>query len=173
MPGRNPDFIPWRKSLARATILEDLVNGTLSLDNNEVPAEIAYEHYRKKPEFAEVVFSQFKARLSDHRKQVKKNYDRAHKEEKALCHDRTLFPRRLKNLRRELVFDLHPAKPILRQMVKEGTYKNKTPREVWSLDANFQVFPLDKFRQRIYQEIRRWKFVNYLNAKREEGHFEI
>ena len=90
-----------------------------------------------------------------------------------MYHDRVLFPRKLKNQRGELVFDLHPAKLLLRQDIEEKKHIGKTPRELWNARIEYQQFKPSIFTHRIYQEIRRVKMVNFLNQQREEkGKFE-
>jgi len=116
-----------------------------------------------------VEFSQFKARLRDHRKQVKGDLGRAQEEEELLISDRKIFPRRYINTRGEPVFDLHPAKDLLRQDVAEKKHRVLTPQELWRSRMEYQDFDKSIFRNRIYQAVRREKFLNYLQQQREEG----
>lgn len=69
---KNPDFIEWRGSAAKERLLKDLKDGQLPLENTELSVEDAWVHYEKEAGFENVVFKQFKQRLADHRKQVKK-----------------------------------------------------------------------------------------------------
>ena len=170
---KKSDWIMWRGSKARALLLEAVVKGEIPVDHNEMSAEQAFNLFKDKPEFEGVVFSQFKERLSDHRHQVKNGRKRSAEEEKCLAHDRTLFPRKLVNSRGELVFDLHPAKMILREMVEEGVNRRKTPREMWLSRPEFQAFKLKIFGKRIRQEVRRKKYCNMVDKKREGGWYEI
>ncbi len=113
-------WISWRGSEARNVLMMNLIDGILPVEAKRVPAEEAWEIYKTMDEFANVVFDQFNERLTDHRKQVGENKIRAAKELDALAHDRCLFPRQPVNHRGELVFDLHPAKLLLRADVKAG-----------------------------------------------------
>ena len=90
-------------------------------------------------------------------------------EMEAYIRDRQFFPRELRNHHNELVFDLHPAKQLLRSDIKQGHHLGKKPKEVWESRLVYQDFPLAIFRSRIYQEIRRTKFINWLNEQRELG----
>jgi hypothetical protein len=88
----NPDWITWRNSTPRQIVMLDLINGFLPLDPTEMSAEEAWEiHYRHIADFSEVVFSQFKARLADHRRLVRRDLHTAAHEAAALAHDRLLF----------------------------------------------------------------------------------
>ena len=62
---------------------------------------------------------------------------------------------------------------ILREIVKEGTHVGKTPRQLWMSREEFQQFTSEIFSRRIKQEIRRKKFLNMLQKKREGGWYEI
>ena len=89
----NPLFIDWTPSEARIVLLDDLEEGILSSEEDEVPAEVAYEVYKNLPAFKDlVVFDQFKDQLRDHWKQVKKRREQLSVEMAALLHDRQLYP---------------------------------------------------------------------------------
>ncbi|GAX20554.1 hypothetical protein FisN_3Hu596 [Fistulifera solaris] len=62
--------IDWRNSEARVIIITELESKRLPLDEKECSAEQAWAKYGKMVEFAHVPFSQFKARLADHRLQA-------------------------------------------------------------------------------------------------------
>jgi len=166
----NPDWIDWRNSEARQIILEDLEEGILPLDANEVSAERAWDFYRHLPEFVGpgVVFSQFKERLKDHRKQVKRRQDQSRRESQALAHDRQLYPRQMHNHRGEPVFDLSNAKQLLHDDVKDKKHLSMTPSELQRTRREYMIFKPNKFKHRIYQEVRRQKFIFYLELKRAE-----
>jgi hypothetical protein len=164
-------WISWKGSEARAVLMKDLIDDILPVEATRITAEEAWEVYKTMDEFADVVFDQFKERLRDHRKQVGENKIRAAKELDALAHDRRLFPRQTVNHRGELVFDLHAAKLLLRADVEAGKQLRMTPRELQMTNISYQLFKPDIFRQRIYQEVRRSKFVNYLKERRAKGFF--
>jgi len=168
------NWIAWRNSVQRDILLDDLLCGVLPVEASELSAEQAWIIcYSQMAEFASVPFSQFKARLQDHRKQVKERLARSRAEEIALTHDRTIFPRQLRNSRGELVFDLAPAKLLLRRDMKANKHKQMTPKELQSTRDEYSGFNSRKFKERIYQEIRRNKFINYLNAKRDKQGIQL
>ena len=49
-----------------------------------------------------------------------------------------------------------------------GLNKDSPPQEIWYSRPEYQEFELKVFTQRIYQEIKRTKYINYLNDKREK-----
>ena len=116
-----------------------------------------------------VQFDQFKARLRDHRNQISEKVYQARADAEAVRHDLRNFPRKPINQRGELVFDLHPAKNLLREDIKRGRHVGKTPTELRSTRDEYRDFQLNIFKQRIYQEIRYQKFVRYLEQRRATG----
>jgi hypothetical protein len=170
-PSKNEGWIKWRASKARIVLMQDLIDGILPVESSRISAEDAWDIYKTMEEFATVVFSQFKARLQDHRKQISDNKIRAARELEFLVHDKSLFPRQKVNHRGELVFDLHPAKRLLRADIKAGKHLSMTPQELHVTNGAYQMFTLDIFRMRIYQEVRRSKFLNHLKERRAKGLF--
>jgi hypothetical protein len=82
------------------------------------------------------------------------------------AHDRQLIPRQTENHRGEPVFDLSPAKMLLRADVLAGKHLTMTPSQLQQSQAAYAPFDARKFKHRIYQEVRREKYLNYLARKR-------
>jgi hypothetical protein len=164
-----PLNIDWIHSEAKKVILADLMDGHLSLDENVVSAETAFQVYKahRLEAFADVGFDQFKLRLKDHRDQVSKLHAASLWEEAAFQHDRVLVePRGTHNHRGEPIFDKSPAQELLRQDVKELQHSEMSPMDLWHSRPEYMVFRLDIFRHRIYQEVRLQKYWNHLEDKR-------
>ena len=163
--------IDWIHSETKKVILADLTDGHLSLDENVVSAENAFRVYKAhRPEpFAEVSFDQFKQRLKDHRKQVKKLHEASQFDEAAFQHDRLLVqPQGTHNHRDEPIFDRSPAQELLRQDVKNRQHDEMSPMDLWRSRPEYIVFALNIFRQRIYQEVRLQKYWTHLEDKRKK-----
>ena len=82
--------------------------------------------------------------------------------------DRKLYPEQLHNHNGELIFARHPANKCLQEDVKAKKHMNMTPSQIHSSRSEYKVFDLKMFNRRINQEIRRVKFINYLEWKRTE-----
>jgi hypothetical protein len=159
--------INWRTSQARVIIIFDLENNILPLDETEFSALDAWNTcYKNIWEFREVPFRQFKERLRDHRQQVAARYANSLDEGFQLAHDRLLFPRKTHNHRGEPVFDLSPAKPLLQEDVKNSKHTTMSSRELWETRPEYRCFKPCKFKDRIHQEVRRQKFMHYLQLQR-------
>jgi hypothetical protein len=168
-PSKRPGWIEWRNCVPKHIIMNDLETGVLPIDAEEMSAEEAWTIcYRHMAEFvrAGVVFDQFKERLQDHRKQVRDQTTRATHEEEALEHDRGIFPRQTRNHRGEPVFDVSNAKMLLRGDVADGKHLTMQPALLQQSRREYHPFKPRKFKERIYQEVRRVKFLNYLEQKR-------
>jgi hypothetical protein len=163
---RRPGWIDWKASRARQIILDDLEHGVLPVDEEECSIEEAWRFYSQMAEFVPVAFSQFKERVKGHRKQCREQITRSDLELEMLAHDRQLFPRQMVNHRGEPGFDLSAAKMLLRADVKEGKHLRMTPSQLQLSQAAYAPFDPRKFKHRIYQEVRREKFLNYLAKKR-------
>lgn len=168
---KKKDYIDWRSKeafKAKNKIIEDLVQGILPLEESEMSAEDAWILlYENEEGFEDVVFRQFKERLKAHRKQVKGTLGRSKFEEECLRHDRMLFPREEVDDDGVPFFDLHPAKQLLEEDVAINKHKQMSPKELRQTREEYMVFSNDYFRARIYQAVRREKFLNYLNYARE------
>ncbi len=150
--------------------MDDLQSGISPLDPADASAEEAWDIcYRHMVEFVPVDFSQFKERLRDHRKQVGADITRAAHESECLAHDRRLFPRQTENHRGKPVFDLSAAKLLLRADVEEGKHNQLTPSQLQASRLEYHPFNAKKFKHHIYQEVRRQKFINYLNQRRAQA----
>jgi hypothetical protein len=157
----------WRNSKARQIIIQDLEEQLLPLGENEMSAKEAWDTvYQYIAEFANVSFLEFDAHLKDHRKQVRERLEISLKEEIALAHDRRLHRRQTHNHRGEPVFDLSPAKQCLRDDVKNKLHTTMSSLELQATRLEYGGFKPNKFRERISQEVRRQKFLHYLERQR-------
>ena len=70
--------------------------------------------------------------------------------------------------RGEPVFDVSNAKMLLRGDVADGKHLTMQPALLQQLRREYHPFKPRKFKERIYQEVRRVKFLTYLEQKRGE-----
>lgn len=168
-----PDWINWRTSEAREIILGDLEDGRLPLDEEVVSAQEAWdEMYYVLPEFEHVVFSQFKARLKDHRRQLARRKGSVDTFLVAFRHDQEL--RRQGYIPGGGPFDQHgrrifalsAANPLLRDDVIDEKHKEMTTEELHASRDEYLEWPIEVFRRRLRQEIGTQKWFYYLEWKR-------
>jgi hypothetical protein len=167
MPSRlKSDWIDWRKAEAREIILDDLRSGKLPLTEEELPTWEAWESYQGMPEFGHVVYSQFEARLKDHRKQVSRSLGSATLQQQAYEHDRQLHPPQTHNQHGKRNFNMSSAKPLLVEDVQNELHESMTVEELWLSREEYQEWEIGVFRRRLSQQIRASKFLYYLEYKR-------
>jgi hypothetical protein len=123
-------FNDWRKSKTRGIILCDLEPSGYLVEMDHVLAEDLFDWYQKMPEFEKVVFKQFKDCLADHRRQSAREHEMARHDEEVCRKDPALSPRKDRNARSELCFDLHPAKHLLQMDIANGVHKRMSPKLV-------------------------------------------
>jgi hypothetical protein len=105
----------------------------------------------------------FKSRLKSLVGAIKKEKTWALNEELALAHDRALFPVPTHNYRGEPRWDGSEVQRLLKQDVAAGVHNEKTPTEFYTSRPEYQVYPLQTFREHIYQEIHFSKFCTWRN----------
>ena len=154
--------IDWRKSEARKILLADVEEGALQ---EEVLVEDAWEFYKQLPAFSKVPIHQFKKQLKAHREQVRIRKERLGDEEAALKQFRELNPRKTHNNKGEPVFDMMPAKTLLRQDIAEGKQLEMSLKKFYKSRKEYTYITKNKFKEQVYQEERRQKFNNYRKAK--------
>ena len=159
-----PDWIQWRHSAARMVLVDDLENGVLALEES---AEEAWARYKSHRDFQGTCFEQFQENLETYRTSMKGRRQRSLQQKQALAHDRVICPRKSVNSRGEPVFDMSPAKDLLRSDIKEGRNMGIKPSEFQKTRPEYAAFKPPIFAGRIDQEIRRNKYINHLQAKRE------
>ena len=92
---------------------------------------------------------------------MKNSLQRNDIKKEASQHNWKLCPRQLKNSKGELVFDLHPAKLLLRKDVAERKHLMMKPMELQETRPEYLLFDCCKFKERIHQEVRQVKFINW------------
>ena len=154
--------------------MNDLLKGVIPVDAKELSAEDAWElSHKNKVEFKDVPFQQFKNRLRDHQQQMKNGLQHNDSEKEASQHNQNVHPRQLKNSKGELVFDLHPAKLLLRKDVAERKHLMMKPMELQETRPECLLFDCRKFKERICQEVRQVKFINWLEISQKKSGVEL
>lgn len=162
------DAVRWEDSLAREILASDLETGVLPLYSDDLSPKEAWEVYGSMPEFSGMLYEKFRTRLNDLRKSHRSRQIMADRDAKALHHDRKLHPRSNTNSRGEPIFDLSPAKPLLAKDVSNRKHLALSLRRFHQSRPEFLIFSRDVFKGRVYQEVRRQKFIAYLEKKRKE-----
>jgi hypothetical protein len=161
-----PGWIEWVGSRARAILLEDLEPDGVLHGQDHLSADDLFGFYKRLPEFEMVVFSQFEERLKANRQTTGMVRRMAQRDAKAMEQDRKVVPRSPSNNRGELVFDMTPAKGLLRGDVELGLHEQMGPTQLQNTRPEYKLFSQAIFKGRVYQEVRRQKWIHFLDVKR-------
>jgi hypothetical protein len=71
------------------------------------------------------------------------------------------------NRRGELIIDLSPIKGLVRDDVKDGKHKGLTPSEFQETRPEYSQVGKKRFKERLYHEIKRKKFIFHCELKRQ------
>lgn len=166
--------IKWQDSDAKKILLSDLETGTLPPFASDFGPKEAWEAvYSSMPEFSGMEYSLFRSRLNTLRIAFRRRRTEAEKDEAALQHDRKLHPRKPTNEHGEVLYDLSPSKPLLCMDVAAGLHEQMSLAQLHNSRLEYLDFERDRFKNHLYQEKRRKKFVTYLHLKREKGETEL
>ena len=165
MPRTRKKF-EWAKSEAKDILLADFEPGGLFFEAEDMKAAFAWNIYKDLPEFAEVSLPQFRSRYNEYRRNAQHQQYKAKIEEQCLIHDRKLHKQPTHDKFGRPLFGFHPAQQLLRTDVRAGAHLIMTTHALYRMRPEYMMFELSVFRHRVYQEIRREKFITYLNDKR-------
>ena len=161
--------VKWRTSGAREIILDDLHRGVLTLDEELLSAEQAWECYRNEEAFFLVPFKQFKRQLKAHRQQVLKLVKESAVQYEAFRKDLATQQHFTHYLDGRPIFAASAAHKLLKADIEPRFSEDKI--DVVSLQATREEYkswsPVE-FKRRVYQEVRYWKFVAYMEEKRQD-----
>ena len=158
--------VDWATSAAKVILLDDIKEGILPSDYS--PEDAWHEVYSNLVEFHGVEYEQFRRNLKSYRKSHQKMVDQVGWAKEAIAHDLKIHPRALFDHRGEWKFAFSLAKKLLEKDVARRKHEKMKPKKLRKTRREYELFPLDIFRQRIYQQVRRQKFENYLEKKRQE-----
>lgn len=156
-----PPKLNWAKSTARRILWEDLKSGQIPMDMP--PMEV----FLYRPEFVDFDpnYERFRSRLRYLKDSCNASDDRAAEDDAALAHDRNLFPMPTHNHRGEPRWPDSIAEKWLAKDMDVGKHDQLKPSDLHQSQIEYQAYPLAIFRQHIYQEVKKRKFISYLKNK--------
>lgn len=150
MPTTNaPTKIKWKKSEAKNMLRVDLINGN-------VPADMApMDVYKMRPEYAEFKYENFRTNLNNLRTAVAENITQMQRDSLYFGHDKAIMRHEMRNADepRSRVWIETQASVLLKLDINEGLHEHLTPSELYQSREEYQEFPLQVFRNHIYQEV--------------------
>ena len=161
----------WRNSKAKL-LLRDLIDAG-EIDEHSDPEDAYFLCLREYPdefEYYDYHDNDFPGKLKSLFNTWTEDTKKAVFDEKAFAHDMKLFPPKDINSRGEPRWEGSKAEAFLREDIAAGKHKanNIKPKDFQKTRPEYLEHDKDHFRDHIYQEDRRIRYNNYLNAKREE-----
>lgn len=158
MPRKKTNALPnWLNSEAKKLLLQDLRDGTIPVDSKSMAPKTVY---LLRPEFAEFDYKNFPGRLRSARQQIISKNNCAASDSTAFAHDRQLYPKAANNHRGEPRWEGSETERLLRLDMDESKHKTMKPQQLYqSRKEYYDNYPLTVFREHIYQEEKRRKFM--------------
>jgi hypothetical protein len=157
----NDDNEPdWRHSEAKKLLSQLIARGDIPRDGSMKPKIVWNAFCLPRHEFLFFKYPNFPSRLRSLLKTYNGKVDRAGTDVDALAHDRILFPKATHNHRGEPRWEGSEAERLLKLDVDDQKHKTVKPIELYkSRPEYYEHYPLEIFRNHIYQEVRLRKFV--------------
>ena len=149
--------VAWNNSTAKALLQKDLAMEIIPLDGRTMGAQAVYA---SRPEYSAFPFEFFKRRLSTLRREAKSQNVRRADDVAAYARDRLLFPQPLYDAKGNLRWEGSAAENHLKLDIANGLHQQMRPRELHQTRAEYQAFDANIFRDHIYQEVKRRKFMS-------------
>ena len=158
MPPKNQVKQSWQKSDGKELLMADLRSGTIALRGKGDADKI----YKLRAEFGGDDIDdkrKFPHRLRTARLKTEMLNNLSDFDVVAISHDRAIFPIKVANHETEPRWDGSQAQVLLRNDVSAKLHHNMKPQELHRLRTEYSEFSLTKFREHIYQEERRQKYI--------------
>jgi len=147
-------------SAAKYYLEQDLLDGTIPLDWRAMSYQVAFA---SRPEYAQFDGARlFQGRLQRARARAKADRNTGAQELAALKADRTIYPEKTTDHCGNPLWEGSQAQAFLIMDVRLGNHKNIKPADFRLTRTVYLQFPLDVFRNHIYQQEKREKWVAHL-----------
>lgn len=162
--------ISWKDSEARKLLYKDIVEGRVPLKAKDESGRstMKLRHiYSMHPEYASYLYEHFSRRVSSVRSIIKKSFQRADMDERALYkyvqnHELSMFSKRGGYIQ----WQGSKAQELLKLDLENHLHNTLTKQALWnSREEYFSNFPLKVFCDKLYQEIRTAKYLHTLKVK--------
>ena len=161
--------ITWRNSEARELLYNDIRFERIpseAKDANGQSTMLLRDIYAMHLEYSDYDYKKFSGRLSNLRKIVIKCNDRAEDDQTAFdqytsCHEPSYF-----SYKGYIQWQGSDAQELALQDLRDGLHEEMAKKEFWKhRDEYWTQFPLDAFRDFIYQELRTAKYLHTLRVR--------
>lgn len=158
----------WKTSAARDFLFELVSDENFPGPKEIKPRKVFDDYCKDRPEFQhfqDYTAIKFADKLRQARTRANKKKDRATEDAEFLAHDRLIFPEPTITIHGEPKWKGSNAHKLLIQDIKDGKHKTMKPRLLYELREEYQDYDPDRFRNRIYQEVKAIKREEWVKQK--------
>ena len=150
--------VKWKKSRAKQILLTDILEGRVSLEDDD-PTMDAENVFFMHPEYAEYDPDKFAARLHSLRETMKSSNTRSMEDRNAFEVYKALHTVSLTSNHGYIEYQGSESQRLLQKDIANGLHISMGKRDLYAFRPEyFDQFPLNVFRDKIYQEIRTGKY---------------
>jgi hypothetical protein len=154
--------VPWAQSESKQILEQDILEGNVTERSDPelfYMMHVDYSNYEKR---------KFKQHLKHSLQTLTKHSQNALFANNAVANAQMNHPRGAVTERGYPFWDTSPACILLHQDICNGLTDQMKPSELWNTRNEYKEFPLDVFRQHIYQEKNRIKASSYWRSKNQK-----
>ena len=152
--------VPWQKSGAKKLLTTDILDGKVTAGMK--PKDVYSMHEEYKP----YKYENFRNNLLALHKSLQKLQGFADADSVALAHDLQVRPRAANNPRGYPRWERSEAERLLKIDIDESKHLTMKPKELHQKRKEYQEFPLEVFRDHIYEEVRKRTVSLYWSTKK-------
>ena len=142
----------WREREAKCLLYDSIMSGA-------VPASMmaANDVYNMLPQYQKFDFHNFKTNLNNLRDAIlSKDYTRMQEDYESYGSDCAVLQGMQRVIPQHILWHESKAKKLLEHDIDEGIHMHLKPSMIHATRAEYKMFPLDVFRNHIYQEVDNW-----------------
>lgn len=165
--------ISWAKSKARALLYNDITCGNVPLNQKEDGRRMKLiDIYNLRPEFQEYSYKKFSSRVSSLRRTIRNAYDRASWDQEAFTNFVSNHQPAFFSHKGYIQWQGSDAQRCLKEDLEAGLHESMEKKELYkSRPEYYENFPLSQFRDKLSQETKTAKYLNYLKQKDNNGYY--
>lgn len=137
----------WINSQAKILLQDDIIRGVVHAQM--APRDV----YQMRKEYLEFKYENFRTNLKSLRDAVATSILQMQMDSLFFGHDKSIMMNERQNAPRRLLWIESLAPSLLKKDIDEGLHEHLTPAELYASRTEYQAFPLQIFRNHIYQEV--------------------
>ncbi len=164
---------PWFTSCKKISLGYTLLHDMYMFDMKQMKNMNVDKLWASHPQFKQYPLAEFKKYNKNMQKMVTTKMQRASTEEDFLKADLLNEPEKFITCRGTPFWSKHDAKKLLSKDIDNGIGKLMPPRDLWKKRKEYQEFPLDFFRKRIYEVRSKKLAAPYWQVKRNKNAMKL